>query len=117
MFETGLYAAPSYLQRHGEPAEPATLVLRVEGPAADSTDNDEQCAPHPPLRGTTFHSSLLSSSPPCCRRRFHVPNAQRQELVQRYAAKRAQLKAVIKDPKLVTPTGHFNVYNTQHDIY
>jgi nitrite reductase (NO-forming)/hydroxylamine reductase len=28
-----------------------------------------------------------------------------------------QLKAVIKDPKLVTPTGHFNVYNTQHDIY
>jgi nitrite reductase (NO-forming)/hydroxylamine reductase len=28
-----------------------------------------------------------------------------------------KLKAVIKDPKLVTPTGHFNVYNTQHDIY
>ena len=27
------------------------------------------------------------------------------------------LKAVIKDPKLITPTGHFNVYNTQHDIY
>jgi nitrite reductase (NO-forming)/hydroxylamine reductase len=27
------------------------------------------------------------------------------------------LKAVIKDPKLVTPTGKFNVYNTQHDIY
>jgi nitrite reductase (NO-forming)/hydroxylamine reductase len=28
-----------------------------------------------------------------------------------------KLKAVIKDPKLVTPTGHFNVYNTQHDVY
>ncbi len=28
-----------------------------------------------------------------------------------------ELKAVIKDPKLVTPTGKFNVYNTVHDIY
>ncbi len=27
------------------------------------------------------------------------------------------LKAVIKDPRLVTPTGKFNVYNTVHDIY
>ena len=27
------------------------------------------------------------------------------------------LKAVIKDPKLITPTGHFNIHNTQHDIY
>ncbi len=26
-------------------------------------------------------------------------------------------KAVIKDPALITPTGHFNVYNTQHDVY
>jgi nitrite reductase (NO-forming) / hydroxylamine reductase len=26
-------------------------------------------------------------------------------------------KAVIKDPLLITPTGHFNVYNTQHDVY
>ena len=31
--------------------------------------------------------------------------------------KTLQLKAVIKDPKLITPTGHFNVHNTQHDIY
>ena len=31
--------------------------------------------------------------------------------------KTLQLKAVIKDPRLITPTGHFNVYNTQHDIY
>ena len=28
-----------------------------------------------------------------------------------------ELKAVIKDPKLITPTGHFNVHNTQHDVY
>lgn len=31
--------------------------------------------------------------------------------------KTRKLKAVIKDPKLVTPTGKFNVYNTQHDVY
>ena len=31
--------------------------------------------------------------------------------------KTRKLKAVIKDPKLITPTGHFNVYNTTHDIY
>jgi nitrite reductase (NO-forming)/hydroxylamine reductase len=28
-----------------------------------------------------------------------------------------KLKAVIKDPLLITPTGKFNVYNTQNDIY
>ncbi len=28
-----------------------------------------------------------------------------------------KLKAVIKDPRLITPTGHFNVYNTQKDVY
>ncbi|WP_272885349.1 nitrite reductase [Calidifontimicrobium sp. SYSU G02091] len=26
-------------------------------------------------------------------------------------------KAVIKDPRLITPTGKFNVYNTQRDVY
>ncbi|NTV96730.1 MAG: nitrite reductase [Thiobacillus sp.] len=31
--------------------------------------------------------------------------------------KTLKLKAVIKDPRIVTPTGHFNLYNTQHDIY
>jgi nitrite reductase (NO-forming)/hydroxylamine reductase len=31
--------------------------------------------------------------------------------------KTLKLKAVIKDPRLITPTGHFNIYNTQHDIY
>ena len=31
--------------------------------------------------------------------------------------KTLKLKAVIKDPRLVTPTGKFNVHNTQGDIY
>ena len=31
--------------------------------------------------------------------------------------KTRKLKAVIRDPKLVTPTGKFNVFNTQHDVY
>lgn len=31
--------------------------------------------------------------------------------------KTRELKKVIKDERLVTPTGKFNVYNTQHDVY
>jgi Cytochrome D1 heme domain len=31
--------------------------------------------------------------------------------------KTLKLKAVIKGPRPITPTGHFNVCNTQHDIY
>lgn len=31
--------------------------------------------------------------------------------------KTRELKAVIKDERLVTPTGKFNVYNTQNDVY
>ena len=31
--------------------------------------------------------------------------------------KTRKLKAVIRDSRLITPTGKFNVYNTQHDIY
>ena len=31
--------------------------------------------------------------------------------------KTRKLKNVIKDDRLVTPTGKFNVYNTQHDVY
>ena len=31
--------------------------------------------------------------------------------------KTRKLKHVIKDPRLVTPTGKFNVYNTQNDVY
>ncbi len=31
--------------------------------------------------------------------------------------KTLKMKAVIKDPRLITPTGHFNVHNTQNDIY
>ena len=31
--------------------------------------------------------------------------------------KTLKLKTVIKDKRLVTPTGKFNVYNTMHDVY
>ena len=31
--------------------------------------------------------------------------------------KTRKLKAVIKDARLITPTGKFNLYNTQHDVY
>jgi nitrite reductase (NO-forming)/hydroxylamine reductase len=31
--------------------------------------------------------------------------------------KTLKLKAVIKDPRLITPTGHFNINNTQKDVY
>ena len=31
--------------------------------------------------------------------------------------KTLKLKNVIKDKRLITPTGKFNVYNTQFDIY
>ncbi len=31
--------------------------------------------------------------------------------------KTRKLKKVIKDKRLVTPTGKFNIYNTQHDVY
>jgi nitrite reductase (NO-forming)/hydroxylamine reductase len=31
--------------------------------------------------------------------------------------KTRELKAVIKDAGLITPTGKFNIYNTLHDVY
>jgi len=31
--------------------------------------------------------------------------------------KTLKLKKVIKDKRLITPTGKFNVYNTMHDVY
>ncbi|WP_413852058.1 cytochrome D1 domain-containing protein, partial [Albidovulum sp.] len=31
--------------------------------------------------------------------------------------KTLELKKVIKDPRLITPTGKFNVYNTRNDVY
>ena len=31
--------------------------------------------------------------------------------------KTRKVKQVIKDKRLVTPTGKFNVHNTQHDVY
>ncbi len=34
-----------------------------------------------------------------------------------YDANTLKLKKVIKDPRIITPTGKFNVYNTMNDIY
>jgi nitrite reductase (NO-forming)/hydroxylamine reductase len=49
---------------------------------------------------------------------FSVWNGKEQEsAIVIVDDKTLKLKAVIKDKRLVTPTGKFNVYNTQHDIY
>ncbi|TAK43642.1 MAG: hypothetical protein EPO27_14535 [Betaproteobacteria bacterium] len=44
------------------------------------------------------------------------PAKNRQSALVVVDDKTRKLKTVIKDPKLITPTGHFNVYNTTHDI-
>jgi nitrite reductase (NO-forming)/hydroxylamine reductase len=49
---------------------------------------------------------------------FSVWNAKdQQSAIVIVDDKTRKLKHVIKDPKLVTPTGKFNVYNTQKDVY
>ncbi|MCC6466791.1 MAG: c-type cytochrome [Alphaproteobacteria bacterium] len=49
---------------------------------------------------------------------FSVWNAKNQEsAIVVVDDKTRKLKAVIKDPRLITPTGKFNVNNTQKDIY
>jgi nitrite reductase (NO-forming)/hydroxylamine reductase len=49
---------------------------------------------------------------------FSVWNGKEQEsAVVVVDDKTLKLKKVIKDERLVTPTGKFNVYNTQHDVY
>ncbi len=49
---------------------------------------------------------------------FSVWNGKEQEsAIVIIDDKTLKLKAVIKDKRLITPTGKFNVYNTQHDIY
>ncbi|OJX70573.1 nitrite reductase [Magnetospirillum sp. 64-120] len=49
---------------------------------------------------------------------FSVWNAKNKEsAIVVVDDKTRSLKTVIKDPRLVTPTGKFNVHNTQHDIY
>ena len=40
-----------------------------------------------------------------------------QSAIVVYDDKTLKLKKVITDPAIVTPTGKFNVYNTQHDVY
>ena len=49
---------------------------------------------------------------------FSVWNAKDQEsAIVVVDDKTRKLKHVIKDERLITPTGKFNVYNTQKDIY
>ncbi len=49
---------------------------------------------------------------------FSVWNGKEQEsAIVVVDDKTLELKAVIKDPRLVTPTGKFNVYNTRADVY
>ena len=49
---------------------------------------------------------------------FSVWNGEKQEsAIVVVDDKTRKLKKVIKDKRLVTPTGKFNVYNTMHDIY
>jgi nitrite reductase (NO-forming) / hydroxylamine reductase len=40
-----------------------------------------------------------------------------QSAIVIYDDKTLKLKKVITDPKMITPTGKFNVWNTQHDVY
>ena len=40
-----------------------------------------------------------------------------QSAIVVYDDKTLKVKKVITDPKMITPTGKFNVYNTMHDIY
>ena len=40
-----------------------------------------------------------------------------QSAIVVYDDKTMKLKKVITDPRIVTPTGKFNVYNTVHDVY
>jgi nitrite reductase (NO-forming)/hydroxylamine reductase len=49
---------------------------------------------------------------------FSVWNAKNQEsAIVVVDDKTRKLKAVIRDPRLITPTGKFNVYNTRLDVY
>ncbi len=49
---------------------------------------------------------------------FSVWNAKNQEsAIVVVDDKTLKKKAVIKDKRLVTPTGKFNLYNTVHDVY
>ena len=44
-------------------------------------------------------------------------NADKKSAIVVVDDKTLKLKKVITDPRLITPTGHFNVNNTMHDIY
>ena len=74
------------------------------GPASRATAPGASCSPSTTRRATR------------CGSRCGARRTSSRALVV-VDDKTLKLKAVIKDPKLITPTGHFNVYNTQHDIY
>jgi len=40
-----------------------------------------------------------------------------QSAIVVYDDKTLKVKKVITDPRMITPTGKFNVWNTQHDVY
>ncbi len=44
-------------------------------------------------------------------------NEPEKQAILVYDDKTLKLKHVIKDPRISTPTGHFNVYNTMRDLY
>jgi len=49
---------------------------------------------------------------------FSVWNAKNQQsAIVVVDDKTLKLKSVIKDKRLITPTGKFNVYNTRKDVY
>ena len=41
----------------------------------------------------------------------------KQTAIVVYDDKTMKVKKVITDPQMITPTGKFNVWNTQYDIY
>ena len=49
---------------------------------------------------------------------FAVWNAKEEEsAIVIVDDKTRKLKKVIRDPRLITPTGKFNIFNTRNDVY
>ena len=62
--------------------------------------------------------SGVSSTRPADEIWFSVWNGKEQQsAIVVVDDKTLKLKKVITDPRLVTPTGKFNVYNTRNDVY
>ena len=74
----------------------------------------------PRIRGATRRGEIIAACRDDARGLlwFSVWNGKDQEsAIVVVDDKTRKLKAVIKDKALVTPTGKFNVHNTQHDVY